>query len=310
MQYFILLSLPVLLCLSIIVIVILCFKKKWKVASVLMIVVLLFNWYFKIYAINFHSQSDSGNRFRILSYNIHSQGAYLDTSRYNPHILFEVIKKIDSDVILFQEYDTNRCAILRDSLLCLYPHFHYTVGTRSYGQNAIFSKYPIKSVSNISKNELINFYCIDYNSLPISIVNCHLKSNNIGQLLQASKTKLVFFIKPKIYYSKLQQAKVIRSNQSLLISKAINSDVPFIVGGDFNDVCGSNCLSTLENKNLRDSWWFGGFGFGITYSDFNLLKFRLDHILYSDHFKCLYSEVQKENFSDHSLLISTFRIKK
>ena len=171
MQYFILLSLPVLLCLSIIVIVILCFKKKWKVASVLMIVVLLFNWYFKIYAINFHSQSDSGNRFRILSYNIHSQGAYLDTSRYNPHILFEVIKKIDSDVILFQEYDTNRCAILRDSLLCLYPHFHYTVGTRSYGQNAIFSKYPIKSVSNISKNELINFYCIDYNSLPISIVN-------------------------------------------------------------------------------------------------------------------------------------------
>lgn len=306
MQYFILLSLPVLLCLSIIVIVILCFKKKWKVASVLMIVVLLFNWYFKIYAINFHSQSDSGNRF----YNIHSQGAYLDTSRYNPHILFEVIKKIDSDVILFQEYDTNRCAILRDSLLCLYPHFHYTVGTRSYGQNAIFSKYPIKSVSNISKNELINFYCIDYNSLPISIVNCHLESNNIGQLLQASKTKLFFFIKPKIYYSKLQQAKVIRSNQSLLISKAINSDVPFIVGGDFNDVCGSNCLSTLENKNLRDSWWFGGFGFGITYSDFNLLKFRLDHILYSDHFKCLYSEVQKENFSDHSLLISTFRIKK
>lgn len=93
MQYFILLSLPVLLCLSIIVIVILCFKKKWKVASVLMIVVLLFNWYFKIYAINFHSQSDSGNRFRILSYNIHSQGAYLDTSRYNPHILFEVIKR-------------------------------------------------------------------------------------------------------------------------------------------------------------------------------------------------------------------------
>ena len=70
-----------------------CFKKKWKVASVLMIVVLLFNWYFKIYAINFHSQSDSGNRFRILSYNIHSQGAYLDTSRYNPHILFEVIKR-------------------------------------------------------------------------------------------------------------------------------------------------------------------------------------------------------------------------
>ena len=108
MQYFILLSLPVLLCLSIIVIVILCFKKKWKVASVLMIVVLLFNWYFKIYAINFHSQNDSDNRFRILSYNIHSQGAYLDTSRYNPHILFEVIKKTDSDVILFQEYDTNR----------------------------------------------------------------------------------------------------------------------------------------------------------------------------------------------------------
>lgn len=67
------------------------------------------------------------------------------------------------------------------------------VGTRSYGQNAIFSKYPIKSVSNISKNELINFYCIDYNSLPISIVNCHLESNNIGQLLQASKTKLVFY---------------------------------------------------------------------------------------------------------------------
>ena len=33
MQYFILLSLPVLLCLSIIVIVILCFKKKWKVAE-------------------------------------------------------------------------------------------------------------------------------------------------------------------------------------------------------------------------------------------------------------------------------------
>ena len=119
MQYFILLSLPVLLCLSIIVIVILCFKKKWKVASVLMIVVLLFNWYFKIYAINFHSQSDSGNRFRILSYNIHSQGAYLDTSRYNPHILFEVIKKTDSDVILFQEYDTNRCAICSRRKRCM-----------------------------------------------------------------------------------------------------------------------------------------------------------------------------------------------
>ena len=75
------------------------------------------------------------------------------------------------------------------------------------GQNAIFSKYPIKSVSNISKNELINFYCIDYNSLPISIVNCHLESNNIGQLLQASKTKLVFLSSQKYItqsYNKLK----------------------------------------------------------------------------------------------------------
>lgn len=71
----------------------------------------------------------------------------------------------------------------------------------------IFSKYPIKSVSNISKNELINFYCIDYNSLPISIVNCHLESNNIGQLLQASKTKLVFLSSQKYItqsYNKLK----------------------------------------------------------------------------------------------------------
>lgn len=79
-------------------------------------------------------------------------------------------------------------------------------------------------------------------------------------------------------------------------------DAPIILAGDFNDWSGSYCMNTIRDGKYRDAWREGGLGFGITFDVWHL-TLRLDHILFSSHFKLENVYIEKSKFSDHYPLI-------
>ena len=83
---------------------------------------------------------------------------------------------------------------------------------------------------------------------------------------------------------------------------------PIIIAGDLNDISGSKTLKKLQNTlSLNDAWWKAGFGYGAT-SLSKHLYFRLDHILFSSHFKAKSIEIPKEDFSDHYPIVTNLEI--
>ena len=98
-------------------------------------------------------------------------------------------------------------------------------------------------------------------------------------------------------------------NQRLYLDSLDKVDTPVIIAGDFNDWSGSYCMNTIGNRFYKDAWWEGGLGFGITYDGWHL-KLRLDHILFSHHFKLENVYVEKSDFSDHRPLVADFILKK
>ena len=115
-----------------------------------------------------------------------------------------------------------------------------------------------------------------------------------------------------LYYENYKIGQKIRNweadNLRLHLDSLDAEDIPVIIAGDFNDWSGSYCLNTIRDGKYKDAWWEGGFGLGFTYDEWHL-KLRLDHILFSHHFKLKNVYVEKSYFSDHRPLVADFALK-
>jgi endonuclease/exonuclease/phosphatase (EEP) superfamily protein YafD len=115
-----------------------------------------------------------------------------------------------------------------------------------------------------------------------------------------------------LYYKNYKIGQKIRNweadNFRLHLDSLEAENIPIIIAGDFNDWSGSYCMNTIQDGKYKDAWWEGGLGLGITYDGWHL-KLRLDHILYSHHFKLENLYVEKSKFSDHRPLIADFTLK-
>lgn len=298
-----------------IAIVLLIFHRR-RLSLTLLIACLIINLYIEYFAINIQSSKNSNDDYlTIATHNIYSQGKYLDTCRNNPYSLYSKLKDLDADVIILQEYDSIRCNILTEWLgndgYKLYQKKHLL----SYGENAIYSRCPISNI-RFENDGLIMYGILSYNGHQICIINCHLCSNNINEKFILNEGQVPWlkimpeFINKIKISSNRRKIEVLRLRQ--MIDSCYKLNMPLIIGGDMNDVGGSEPIKIIEGEgetSMFDAWWHSGNGIGNTYNDHGLLHFRLDHIFYSTHFEIINTQVHEQPFSDHEILISKFKLK-
>jgi endonuclease/exonuclease/phosphatase family metal-dependent hydrolase len=133
----------------------------------------------------------------------------------------------------------------------------------------------------------------------LKLIACHLESN------QSNSS----FRKGKGFINNIKKGYEARNKEVKMICDSLSQyQGPLIIAGDLNDISGSKTLNTLQKElNLNDAWWKSGFGYGAT-SFSKHLYFRLDHILFSHHFKSTSIEIPKVDFSDHYPIVTNLEI--
>ena len=308
---------PIILCLLLLISITLLLFRKWLPSLLVLFIALSLNCLTETFAFNLSAdRNEEGHTLTILTFNMHSQGKYMDLNRDNPDEMLSLLRIQNADLILFQEYDSVRCRALRDSILVSYPFSHYTSKAMTYGQNAIFSKFWIEPLHQNPEYNLINSYKVVCEGDSFVIINCHLQSNNIGEKIILGGGTPSWFDKMGTYVESIGKSAKSRKRESEYIRSIAYScfcaSLPIVVAGDMNDVGGSATVRSIEGegeRKLRDVWWQTGNGMGFTYHDYNWLYFRLDHIFCSSHFEVLDSKVIDQSFSDHEILITKLKFK-
>ena len=172
-------------------------------------------------------------RLRVLSYNIHKCIGGVDR-RYDPDRVAEVIRKLDSDVVMLQEVDAgasrsrgdNQVEVLGEHLGLPYRSWYPNVDVRGGGQygNAILSRYPLVETTNIDLT-------IRWKKRR-SVLHGVLRVRHDG----VDRTVHVYNMHLGLagYERRLQLARFLDSHPF----SHLHRDTPVVVGGDLNDVYG------------------------------------------------------------------------
>lgn len=299
---FIPILIPFLLILSIFFLI----RRSLIVGAIFFIITILLNYYTQ--TIPFHpsyfftSSEKKENQIRILSYNIKYNSDYLQNNKDSLSALISFIQQQDADILVLPESRINSTnKNLRKKLDQIYPYHigsEYE-GNEFYLETYVFSRYPINHVKQYEKHYIYEMDIELSDNFILKLIACHLESNQSNSSLFKGQ-RFINNIK-KGYETRNKEAKIICDSLS-------NYHGPIIIAGDLNDISGSKTLYTLQKEiNLNDAWWKSGFGYGIT-SFSKHLYFRLDHILFSHHFKSTSINIPKVDFSDHYPIVTNLEI--
>ncbi|MFA6871556.1 MAG: endonuclease/exonuclease/phosphatase family protein [Bacteroidaceae bacterium] len=255
---------------------------------------------------------------KILSYNSMAMQSQKKPTRRSPNSVLQYMQESKADIIFIQEFITskNKQYLQKrevDSVLKAYTYKNYLrCGTQTVNGLACYSKYPILSSRLIAYDSKYNGGTISeikINNDTIVCINNHLESNKLTRKdralykdiiihPEAQKTSLI----SQRLIKKLGEATVIRAKQADLMAHLIDSVLqknrPLVVCGDFNDTPISYTYRTAS-KQLHDAFVRTGNGLGISYNQSGFY-FRIDNILYSDHFKAYNCVIdRKPEGSDH-----------
>lgn len=281
-------------------------RRSLKAGAFFLFASLLFNYCTQTIPFHpsflFNSFEKKENQIRILSYNIKYNSDYLRHNNDSLSALISFIQQQDADILVLPESRLNSTnKELRKKLDRIYPYNLSSGydGNDYYTETYVFSRYPVCNVKQYGKHYIyeMNIYLADNNI--IKLVACHLASNQSNSSLRKGKGFIQNILNG--YEKREQEVKMI-------CDSLLHHEGPIIIAGDLNDISGSKTLNTLQNRlKLNDAWWKTGFGYGAT-SVSKKLFFRLDHILYSNHFKSTVTAVPNINFSDHYPIITDLEI--
>lgn len=266
----------------------------------------ILNYYtqtFPLHPSYFYTTSEKKeNKIRILSYNIKYNSEYLRNNKDSLSSLISFIQQQDADILILPESRINSTnKTLRKKLDHIYPYHLGSKykGNEFYLETYVFSRYPINNVKQYDKYYIYEMDIEVSDKNIIKLVACHFESNQSNSSLS----------KGDGFINNIKKGYEIRNKEVKMICDSLSQyQGPLIIAGDLNDISGSNTLNTLQKGlNLNDAWWQSGFGYGTT-SFSKHLYFRLDHILFSHHFKSTSIDIPKVDFSDHYPIVTNLEI--
>lgn len=306
---------------------------KWFIIIIVLIALLRINSQFELFALNFLSDKiKTDGSFRVMTYNVNAtlgnediesvrNGLVEEIIRHNPDIL--CLQELSSTVFLEIQSSLDSLFNYTDTMSIRNKRFHYCIYSNKPIRNLKGYKC-ITEIDTIRINQLKEEIEHLKNSVPIysaeimvepdtwiTVFTCHLRSSAYSTARRSMDEDASWFDGIPLYYENYKNGQKIRNweadnfRQYLEVLEA--EDAPVIIAGDFNDWSGSYCMNTIRDGKNKDAWWEGGFGFGITYDEWHL-KLRLDHILYSHHFKLENVYVENSKFSDHRPLVADFTL--
>ena len=251
-------------------------RRKYRCFIIFASIAILLNICFRCFAFGILPHNDSENTLRVLTFNMNGEH---DKCSAKDKLDFIIAQK--ADIVYLAEDFYGICVEVDSVLSRLYPYSTYDYNLSHY----FYSKYPFTNSARIAEN-VDEMATIVKTSVVIGrdslvLVGCHLSSNNYtkDRVDVRSLSGLSWLIS---YFESINYSSNLRLHEAEQILSELN-DLPTIVMGDMNDVCGSPCMKVFADAGLRDSWWEGGFGYGATIH--RPLPYRIDYVLYSGGFR-------------------------
>lgn len=315
---------PVLVCLGFVAIVLtIIFSPLW-IAVILCAILFCINAHYECFAykgLRLSKSNDAPRALTLVSFNVNLAYKELSTDEKAKKIA-DYLLDVDADFVLLQEYNPQLFPVVQQKLENKYQYGSpYQLSDR---YKAVYSKYLISEYIQLEDDRKADERVLgseDRGYLPICgmtiavdgkdfyVVNSHLHSNNFSSALRKLRRKefsLFHFFKEAI--SLLSHGIKVRERQVRILKKHLRGiTFPLLICGDMNDVSGSTVMKMMTGNVLKDAWWQKGFGFGFTLATKGM-RWRLDHISYSNGIKIDSIKVGRSGLSDHRPLICKFHL--
>ncbi len=276
-------------------------RKKKLIITIITLVAIgcILNQCFQIFAISF--PNNTPGHLTVLTYNIHGTGPDYPSRQEG---LAQTILDQDADIVFLCEYYDKASTTLDKKLRTKYP-YQDTRWAHSQSGNVLYSRYPIEQSENLSRDAY--FYQVRVGDQTIRTIGCHLYStNNVEKYHRYTLEKRSDLKTLPHYFKNYLEAQETRVKEVEALVRVVQENpMPTIVMGDMNDFGGTPVIKTLEKAGFSDAWWKGGNGLGITFRE-GWMRFRLDHILYDNHFELSSVRVVQSDLSDHQAMVATF----
>ena len=306
---------------------------KWFSLIIVLFLLWHINAHYEIIALNPRRTIEKGDDcIRVMTYNVNASLDDNDVESMKTGLLKE-IQRQSPDILCLQELSAKMTKEVVPSIDSLYVYKDSMSVKTKPSRYLIFSKKPIRNAKRLkcfsqiepigldTIKEVKNFskygipaYSAEIEVAPkrwITFIALHLRSSAYSTARRSMDEDASWYDGLPLYVQNYKIGQKIRNweadNLRLHFDSLEELDTPVIIAGDFNDWSGSYCMNTIRDGKYKDAWWERGNGFGITYDGWHL-KLRLDHILYSHHFKLENVYVEKSKFSDHRPLIADFTL--
>ncbi len=328
-------SLPYTYLANLLLLLFLAVQRHWKIMVIPLIALIFTTGLFsKVMALNFWPESPEKEKkeLKVLSWNVALQGYYTKIDhRLKMQSIADAVNEVEPDIVCFQEFVAadaphERARFIRDSVaeMLMMPYSYYSydsvynLGKVNHYGNIIFSKYPIVEESRVSFDTLAynnNYSYIDVvvQEKKLRVATFHMQSLHLqGAKRELAKNpNLRENLDSLLSYSKSIYGSILgKYNYRVLQSRAVqeleeSTETPIIVCGDMNDVPSSYAYYILSH-DMEDAFIHAGLGMGRTFRG-AIPSLRIDYMFYTpSQIKCTYSEVLKNEDSDHYPLFSKF----
>lgn len=305
------------------------FFRKWY--FLLSLIIILIGWNRIWTNIQFNPREaiqQHEEQFKVMSFNARLFRIFnvrKDEIVETRHEFMKMVRQEKPEVICFQEFYSN--PYNEDDMMTMltkhsgYRHYHLDdfMGGRHgiHHGLAIFSKYPIVNQDRFqfrnSTNNYLVYSDIKINNDTIRFCNLHFESIRldkedylfIDEITSNRENKHNWVNGVKMIFWKLKLAfekRAVQVNQT--IEQLKQSPYPIILCGDFNDTPSSYTYHKMASI-FNDAFVEAGNGFGRTYAG-AMPSYRIDFIMYDDHFKAVNFETLPVDISDHYPVVSNF----
>jgi endonuclease/exonuclease/phosphatase family metal-dependent hydrolase len=280
-----------------------------------------------------------GGSVRIMTWNIRhfipfEEKKFIPNRSDHQKKIFAEIRKVNPDIICFQEFVSLPTDELKDPVKVLREQFGYRYvqfsgndifDTREYSGTAIFSKLPILgsglipfSPSTENNSEHTVYADVAFGRDTVRFFSVHLQSFGFG----SREYRVIDDVKAKRDSSVIESKLLLRKMRNTFYWHGIQSDFiaqqaalspyPVLIAGDLNDVPGSYAYAAVRGDR-GDVFLDKGAGLGPTFTSSSsfilqlLPTLRIDYIFPPPLFQTIQVTRGGKKISDHAYLVADLK---